>query len=176
MGKYVRKPPSKKVNKECFGGLKESKYFNWNKKLSRKAFISSERNWSSFNLVFRNDESPLPISSLALAKFTKFKTQPYYQESKAEDSFKTLFNITELHYEDALQLVKSSLNSWKTICLVFTNAKFLKVRKYPLALTSNMNETPVFFNLVPNKSFAKKGSRSITVKTSAVRKNMWQLL
>ena len=28
LGKYVRKPPSKKVNKECFGGLKESKYFN----------------------------------------------------------------------------------------------------------------------------------------------------
>ena len=29
-----------------------------------------------------------------------------------------------------------------------------------------MDETPVFFDMVPNKSYAKKGSKSVTVRTS----------
>ena len=41
-------------------------------------------------------------------------------------------------------------------------AKFLKIEKYPLA--------PVFFDKVPNKSFAKKGSKSVTVRTSGYEK------
>ena len=41
-------------------------------------------------------------------------------------------------------------------------AKFLKIEKYSLA--------PVFFDMVPNKSFAKKGSKSVTVRTSGCEK------
>ena len=33
-----------------------------------------------------------------------------------------------------------------------------------------MDETPVFLDMVPNKSFAKKGSRSVTVRTSGCKK------
>ena len=45
-------------------------------------------------------------------------------------------------------------------------AKFLKIENYPLALVGNMEEMPVLFAIVPNKSFAKEGSKSVTVKTS----------
>ena len=33
-----------------------------------------------------------------------------------------------------------------------------------------MDETPVFFDMVPNKSFARKGSKSVTVRTSGCEK------
>ena len=44
--------------------------------------------------------------------------------------------------------------------------KCLKIGKYPLALAGNMDETSVFFDRVPNKSFPKKVSKSFTVRTS----------
>ena len=49
-------------------------------------------------------------------------------------------------------------------------AKFLKIRKYPLALIGNMDQTSVFFDMVPNKSFAKKRSKSVFVRTSGCDK------
>ena len=49
-------------------------------------------------------------------------------------------------------------------------AKFLKIGKYPLVLVGNMDETPVFFDMVLNKSFAKKISKSVTVKTFGCQK------
>ena len=33
-----------------------------------------------------------------------------------------------------------------------------------------MGETPVFFDMIPNKSFAKKGSKMVTVRTSVCEK------
>ena len=48
--------------------------------------------------------------------------------------------------------------------------EFLKIEKHRLALVSNMDETAAFFDMVPNKSFTKKGSKSITVRTSACEK------
>ena len=33
-----------------------------------------------------------------------------------------------------------------------------------------MGETPVFFDMIPNKSFAKKGSKMVTVRTSVSEK------
>ena len=33
-----------------------------------------------------------------------------------------------------------------------------------------MDETPAFFDMVPNKSFTKKGSKSITERTSECEK------
>ena len=53
----------------------------------------------------------------------------------------------------------------KLSCFYEMCAKFLKIGKYPLALVRNMDETPVFFDMVPNKSFAKKGSQ-LVVRTS----------
>ena len=71
-----------------------------------------------------------------------------------------------LHYEYVPQLAKSSLNSWKRNC----EPIFLRIGKYPLALVSNMDETSVFLDMVPNKTFAKKSSRSVTVRTSGCEK------
>ena len=33
-----------------------------------------------------------------------------------------------------------------------------------------MDETPVFFDMVPNKSFAKNSSKSVTIRTSSCEK------
>ena len=49
-------------------------------------------------------------------------------------------------------------------------AKFFEIGKYPPVIFGNMDETPVFFGMVPNKSFAKKGSKSVTVRTSSCEK------
>ena len=49
-------------------------------------------------------------------------------------------------------------------------AKFSKIGKYPLALFGNMDEMPIFFDMVPNSSFAKKGSKLVTVRTSGCEK------
>ena len=54
-------------------------------------------------------------------------------------------------------------------------AKFLKVRKYPLVFVGNMDETPALLDIVLNKSFAKKSSKSITVGTSGCKKSTRQL-
>ena len=40
-------------------------------------------------------------------------------------------------------------------------AKSLKIGKHPLKLVGNMDETPFFFDMVPIKSFAEKGSKQL---------------
>ena len=50
------------------------------------------------------------------------------------------------------------------------SAKFLRVGKYPLALVGNMDKTPVFLDMVPNKTFTKQGSQSVTVRISGYEK------
>ena len=53
------------------------------------------------------------------------------------------------------------MSSFYEIC-----AKFLKIGKYPQARAGNIDKAPVFFDMIPNKSLAKKGPKSVTVRTS----------
>ena len=50
-------------------------------------------------------------------------------------------------------------------------AKFLKIGKYPLTLFGNMEETPVFFDVLPNEYFVKEDSKSFTLRKSGSEKN-----
>ena len=115
----------------------------------------------------------LRISSLALRKIAKSKIQPYCQEFKACRGW--LQKFSQLHGL-ALQRCMSitqklpkqldeKLSAFQDMCI-----KFLKIAKYPLALVSSMDETPVFFDMA-NKSFAKRGSESVTVRSSGCEKN-----
>ena len=111
----------------------------------------------------------LPILTLVLRKFAKSKIQSYCQEVKASRDW-----LQKFSQSNELALQKSTLISQKVpehleeklpgfymMC-----ANFLKTGKYPLALVRNMHETSIFFNMVPNKSFAKKGCKLVTVRTS----------
>ena len=41
----------------------------------------------------------------------------------------------------------------------------MRIRKYPLSLAGNMNETPAFFDMVPSKCIAAKGTKECVVRT-----------
>ena len=45
-----------------------------------------------------------------------------------------------------------------------------KIGKYPLPLVDNMDETPVFYDMVPKKSLVQKGQKSVTIQTSGSEK------
>ena len=49
-------------------------------------------------------------------------------------------------------------------------ARFLKIGKYPFPMISNMDETPVFFDMMPEKSVVQKGQKSVTTGTSGSEK------
>ena len=42
----------------------------------------------------------------------------------------------------------------------------IRIGKYPLPLIGNMDETPMYFDMVPLKSIISKGKRSVTIRTS----------
>ena len=49
-------------------------------------------------------------------------------------------------------------------------AKAIRIGKYPLELIGNMDETPIWFDIVPQRSIAKKGSKSVVIRTSGSEK------
>ena len=49
-------------------------------------------------------------------------------------------------------------------------ARFLNIGKIPLPLIDNMDETPVFFDMVQEKSLVQKGQKLVTIRTSASEK------
>ena len=46
----------------------------------------------------------------------------------------------------------------------------MRIGKYPLSLVGNMDETPVFFDMVPSKCIAGKGTKECVVRTSGGEK------
>ena len=52
-------------------------------------------------------------------------------------------------------------------------AKFMRIGKYPLSLVANIDETPAFFDMVPSKRIAAKGTKECVVRTlGGVRKHL----
>ena len=49
-------------------------------------------------------------------------------------------------------------------------AKAIKIGKYPLNLIGNMNETPMWFDIVPQRSVTKKGTKPVVILTSGSEK------
>ena len=61
--------------------------------------------------------------------------------------------------------IESKTSSFYSEC-----AKLLKIGKCPLSLIGNIDETPVFFDTLPEKSLVQKGQKSVTIRTSGSEK------
>ena len=125
-----------------------------NKKRARKPlFYLIETDQKIWLWLLEMMDLHLPISSLALRKFVKSKIQSYCQEFKASrdwlQKFRKLHRIAPQRRISITQKLPKQLDE---------KLPDLKIAKYPQALVSNMDKTPVFFNIIPNKSFAKRGS------------------
>ena len=48
--------------------------------------------------------------------------------------------------------------------------RFLKIGKYPLPLIGHIDETLVFFDMMPEKSLVQKGQKSVTIRASGSEK------
>ena len=114
----------------------------------------------------------LPVFILALQKKAKSLTLPHNSCFEASRDwarqFKERHNLargkkTSLRQKFPFQL-ESKISSFYSEC-----ARFLKIGKYPLPLIGNM-ETPVFFNIVPEKSLLQKAQKSVTIRTSSSEK------
>ena len=115
--------PPKKTNKVRFVDLKGNTHFKGNKKGAGKPLsYAIERDQEILIWLLEMRDLHLPIWSLALRKSSESKIQRVTAKNlkQAEAGFKNLVNVTHLHYRDVSQLAKSSLNSWKRNCLVFT--------------------------------------------------------
>ena len=115
----------------------------------------------------------LPILSLALRNFAKSRIHPYCQEFKASRGW--LQKFSQRHGLALRRRTSISQNLPKQLEEKLSGfyemfANFLKIGKYPLALVGNMDKMPIFFDMLPNKPFAKKGSKSVTVRTSGCEK------
>ena len=115
-----------------------------------------------------------PISSLALREQVKSKFQSYCQESIASRGW--LHKFSQRHRLALRRRTSVSRKLPKQLEEKLSGfyeiyAKFLKIGKHIRALVGNMDKTPVFFDMVPNKSFENKGSKSVTVRKSACKKN-----
>ena len=49
-------------------------------------------------------------------------------------------------------------------------ARIRRIGKYPLSLIGNMDETPMYFDMVPLKTIAQKGKKSVTIRSSGSEK------
>ena len=50
-------------------------------------------------------------------------------------------------------------------------AKAIKIGKYPLGLISNMDETPMWFDIVPQESLSKKVTKYVVIHTSGFERH-----
>ena len=115
----------------------------------------------------------LPVFILALQKKAKSLTLPHNSCFEASRDwarqFKERHNLargkkTSLRQKLPFQL-ESKISSFYSEC-----ARFLKIGKYPLPLIGNMDEAPVFFHMVPERSLVQKGQKSVTIRTSGSEK------
>ena len=114
-----------------------------------------------------------PVSILALQEKAKNLIQPGNPEFKASrgwiDKFFSRHKLYLRSRTSVSQKLPSQLESVLTKFYVDA-AKFMRIRKYPLSLVGNMDETPAFFDMVPLKRIAAKGTKECVVRTSGREK------
>ena len=138
----------------------------WNTKgaglpLSYPASIDEELlSW----LLIMNDLH-LPVSILALQKKAKSLILPHnpcFEASRGwVRQFKKRHNLA-LRKKKHL-CVKNFHPNLKVKYHHSECTRFLKIGKYPLLLIANMDQTPVFFDMVPEKSLMQKGQMSVKI-------------
>ena len=108
------------------------------------------------------------VSILALQEKAKNLIQPGNPEFKASRGW-----IENFFNRHKLTSVSQKLPSQLEIVLTkfyADAAKFMRIGKYPLSLVGNMDKTPAFFDMVPSKCIAAKGTKECVVRTSGGEK------
>ena len=101
-----------------------------------------------------------PVSILALQEKAKNLIQPGNPEFKAH-SLRSRTSVS--------QKLPSQLESVLTKFYADA-AMFMRIEKYPPSLVGNMDETPAFFDTVPSKCIAAKGTKEYVVRISGGEK------
>ena len=112
--------------------------------------------------IFNMNDLNLPCSSQLLHNKAKLRITPYNPHFTAsrgwiQKSFNrhslSLRRRTSLSQKLPAQL-ESKLRSFYNQC-----ARVLRIGKYPLSLIGNMDETPMYFDMVPLKSITQRGKK-----------------
>ena len=113
------------------------------------------------------------MSILALQEKAKNLIQPGNPEFKAShgliEKFFSRHKLSLRSHTSVRQKLPSQLESVLTKFYADA-AKFIRIGKYPLSLVGNMDETPAFFDMVPSKCIAPKGTKECVVCTSGGEK------
>ena len=130
----------------------------------------AERHMRYFNVSFlsshRDKDLHLSVSVPALQKKTKWTIPPHNPSLEASKGLIHQFNERhELTFRRRTSLcqrllpqLESKISSFYSKC-----AKLVMVGKYQFPLISNMDETPVFFDMMPERSLVPAAKNSVTI-------------
>ena len=123
--------------------------------------------------IYTMNDQHLPVSVKLLSKKAKLLITPYQPTFKANHGCYEKFlqrNDLSLRKRTSLsqklpQQLESKISTFYAQC-----GKAIKIGKYPLDLIGNMDETPLWFDIVPQRSIVKKGTKSLVIRTSGSEK------
>ena len=83
-----------------------------------------------------------------------------------------MFNLRKLSLQSRASVSQKLPSQLENVLTKFyaDPARFMRIGKYPLSLVGNMDKTPVFFDKVPSKCIADKGTKECVVCTSGGEK------
>ena len=115
----------------------------------------------------------LPVAVLALQEKTKKVIQPHNPIFAASrgwvEKFLTRHRLSLRNRTSVSKKLPQQLEG--VLTKFYEDAgRFMRIGKYPRSLVGNMDETPVFFDMVPVKSICKTGSKECIVRTSGCEK------
>ena len=115
----------------------------------------------------------VPVSVLALQEKAKIVVRPHNPKFNASrgwvDKFFARPRLSLRCRTSVSQKLPQQLEA--SITKFYADAgRFMRIGKYPRSLVANMDETPAFFDMVPNKSICKTGTRECVVRTSGGEK------
>ena len=114
-----------------------------------------------------------PVSILALQEKAKNLIQPGNPEFKAIRGWiEKFFSRHKLSLRSRTSVSQKLPSQLESVLTKFyaDAAKFMRIRKYPLSLVGNMDETPPFLDMVPSKCIAAKGTKECVVRISGGEK------
>jgi len=123
--------------------------------------------------IYMMNDQHLPVSVKLLSKKAKILITQHQPDFKASHGWYAKFlqrNDLSLRKRTSLsqklpRQLESKITTFYTQC-----GKAIKIGKYPLGLIGNMDETPMWFDIVPQRSVAKKGTKSVEIRTSGSEK------
>ena len=114
-----------------------------------------------------------PVSILALQENAQNLIQPGNPEFKGSPGcIEKFFNRHKLSLRSRTSVSHKLSSQLESVLTKFyaDGAKFIRIGKYPHSLVGDMDETPAFFDMVPQKCIAAKGTKECVVRTSGGEK------